>query len=404
MIRDIITYAVNNLRNRKMRSWLTVLSILIGIAAIFTLVSFGQGLSSYVNGLASKMGTDKIIALSSKSLTSGINEELFFTQDEVNLLGKVKGVAELSPNYLKGVQVTKDKKVVYSFGIGMSTGKDRRLVEEVFTVDIIRGRALKTGDRNKVVLGYNYLVPDKIFKKPVKVGDKLDINGRLFEVVGFFDELGNPSDDRNVYFTYAGFESLFPDLKDRYYQIIMRSSADTVPATVAARAKEKLRKYRGLKEGEENFDIQTFEQALQTFTSIITVINSILLLIALVSLIIAGVNIMNTMYTAVLERTKEIGIMKAVGAQNKDILVIVVVESSLLGVIGGIIGVMLGWGISSLGGKIAAGAGYALLSPVFPLWLILGCIFFGGGIGALAGYFPARSASRLRPVDSLRYE
>lgn len=401
---DYLTYALNNLRTRKMRTWLTILSILIGIAAIFTLVSFGQGLSSYVEGLASEMGTDKIMATGGASFLTGIDPQFYFTEEEVGILKKLKGVKEISSVSLGGVQVTKDKKVIYAFGIAWDPSVNRQLVEEVMTIDILDGRVLKGSDRLKVTLGYNYGQPDKIFKRPVRIGQKLDINGQSFEVMGMYESVGNPQDDSNVYFTLEGYDLLFPDEKDTFYEIIIRTNPGVVPSEVAERAEDKIRRHRDLKVGEENFQIQTFEQALQTFTAVLAVINAILVLIALISLIIAGVNIMNTMYTAVLERTNEIGVMKAIGAQNRDILIIMVIESGLLGTIGGIIGVLIGWGLSSLGGNIAANAGYSLLQPAFPAWLVLGCIGFGLFIGMVAGYLPSRAASKLKPVDALRYE
>jgi len=113
---------------------------------------------------------------------------------------------------------------------------------------------------------------------------------------------------------------------------------------------------------------------------------------------------MNTMYTAVLERTREIGIMKAIGATNHDILVIFVIESGVLGLIGAALGALLGYLIASAGGAIAAAAGYSILKPVFPAWLVLGCLGFGLALGCASGFLPARQAAQLKPVDSLRYE
>jgi len=105
-----------------------------------------------------------------------------------------------------------------------------------------------------------------------------------------------------------------------------------------------------------------------------------------------------------LERTKEIGIMKAIGARNKDIMFIFVFEAGLLGLLGGVLGVIFGYFIASLAGQIAASAGYSSLYPIFPNSLIFGCIFFAFSVGALSGLFPAIRASKLNPTDALRYE
>ena len=176
------------------------------------------------------------------------------------------------------------------------------------------------------------------------------------------------------------------------------------PAEVAEKAEEKLRKFKDQKKGEEDFYIMTFEQAIEMFGSILSVINGVLVLIALVSLLVAGVNITNTMYTAVLERTKEIGIMKAIGAKNSDIVMIFLFESAVVGLFGGILGVLLGYLIAKGGGIIAANAGYSFLQPAFAPSLIIGCLLFSTLMGIIAGVMPARQASKMNPTDALHYE
>ena len=146
------------------------------------------------------------------------------------------------------------------------------------------------------------------------------------------------------------------------------------------------------------------QQVIEQFSTVLIVINGILVLIALISLIVAGVNIMNTMYTAVLERTQEIGVMKAIGARNSDIAFIFLIESGVLGLVGGILGIGFGYVIAKLGESILANAGYAAFYPIFPWQLTAGCLAFAVFIGAFAGLFPARQASKLKPVEALRYE
>jgi len=400
---DEIRYSIQHVRKRKLRSVLTILSILIGIAAVFALLSFGIGIQNYVNTLADESGRDKLFIQARGIGAPGTDDNFFLSKDDVNFVSKIKGVDEIVGMYFSAGEIEFNDVKKFYFVSGVDTSKID-FVEETFAISILKGRQLKEGDLNKVVLGYNYQFDDKIFKKGIKLGDKIRINNEPFEVIGFYEEIGNPQDDANVYITKEGFEQLYPDKKDKFGFIMLSSQNGIIPKELAERIEEKLRKFKDQDDGKEDFFVQTFEDALATFTTIINVINAVLVLIALISLVVAFVNIMNTMYTAIIERTKEIGVMKAVGARNSDILLIFVFESGFLGLVGGLAGVMTGFMIASIGGGIAAANGFALLKPEFPIILIVGCLLFSFLVGTAAGFLPARRASKLKPVDALRYE
>ncbi|MBS3131419.1 ABC transporter permease [Candidatus Woesearchaeota archaeon] len=400
---ELVKYALLNVKKRKMRSSLTILSILIGVTAIYALVSFGVGLQNYVNVIGEQAGVDKLFLQSRGIGVPGTDANFFISKDDVDFVDKINGVQEITGLYVKTLEIKKDRQLKFVFGSGIDP-KKWEFIEESFTVGVKSGRALKEGDLDKIVLGHNYEVADKIFKNPIVLGEKVEVNGKKFEVVGFFEEIGNPQDDTNIYLTYDTFEGMFPESRDRFGWAMIKASRGTEPSALADRINERLRKHKGQEKGKEDFFVQTFEDALQTFTNVITVLNAILALIALISVIVAGVNTTNTMYTAVLERTKEIGIMKAVGARNSSIMFIYVIESGFVGMIGGAAGVFLGFLISSAGGAIAAASGFSFLKPAFPIWLTLGCIMFAFCVGAASGTMPAIRASKLRPVDALRYE
>jgi putative ABC transport system permease protein len=398
-----IKYSLTNLVHRKMRSFLSVLSILIGITAIFALVSFGLGMRDYMETIAAEAGTDKLYIQHKGPGGLGLDENFFFTKDEINFVGKIKGVDEILGMYVATPEIEFKKQKKYAFLVGIDPGKIE-FVDETFTVTVEKGRHLKKGDIRKVVLGYLYQFDDKMFKRGVDLGDKVYLNREQFEVIGFYEEVGNPQDDSNIYISEAAYEVMFPEKKEKYGYVMMSSDKGVNPNELADKIEEKLRKYRGQEEGKEDFFVMTFADAFEIFANIMNVINGILVLIALVSLVVAAVNIMNTMYTAVLERTREIGVMKAVGAKNSNIMLIFVIESGLLGTVGGIIGIAFGYVIAKIGGYAVALTGYGFLQPVFPWYLVAGCILFAFGVGALAGLLPARQASRLQPVDALRYE
>jgi putative ABC transport system permease protein len=182
-------------------------------------------------------------------------------------------------------------------------------------------------------------------------------------------------------------------------QVVSENRIDAAKESI----EKNLRSSRGVRERKEDFLVQTPGSLLDTFNTIIGGITAVLVGIAAISLVVGGIGIMNTMYTAVLERTREIGIMKAVGATNRAVMTIFLTESGLLGLAGGAIGVLLGWGLSQLvvfAGTAALGPG--ILSADISLPLVAGALAFSFLVGAIAGALPAYEASRLPPVEALR--
>lgn len=399
-----LKYSIRNLTHRRLRSFLTVLSILIGITAIFALVSFGLGINEYINDLAQESGIDKLYIQAKGTGAPGTDSNFYISEADIDYVSKINGVNEITGLYMKAAEIEYRGEVYYNFLTGLDPDK-LEFINEAFTVEVDEGRHLKEGDLHKIVLGHNYRVDDEIFKRGIETGEKVYINDIEFKVLGFYEEIGNPSDDSMIYITQEAFENvIYPESKNKFGFGIISADVNVKPSELADKITEKLRKHKGLDEGEEDFFVQTFEDAIATFTGVIDILNGILILIALISLVVASINIMNTMYTAVLERTKEIGVMKSIGARNHSILMIFVLESGFLGLVGGILGVAFGWVVAKVGEAIAAGAGYSLLKPVFPWYLILGCLLFAFVVGTIAGFFPAKQAAQLKPVDALRYE
>ncbi len=406
MIEDLIKYIITNMRHRFTRSFLTILSILIGIMSIFVLISYGEGLRNYMNIMAQEMGTDKLIA-QPKGFGPPGSTSTHLTKDDLDFIKKQNDVSEATGAIVRQSEVKIDQRKLgkWVFIMGMPTEpNEQRLMEEAFAgYGVLKGRAVKKGDENKAALGYSYMIADKIFSKPLQLGDNVFIKGKSFDIVGFYEEIGNPNDDANAYMTNDAMKELF-DVGDEYEYMFIRTEKGANPTEVADRLEEKLRKKKGQKEGEEDFYVQSFEQLMETFSTVLLVLNSILVIIAGISIVVAAVNIMNTMYTAVLERTKEIGIMKSIGARNSAILSIFFIESGFLGLIGGAFGMLIGFVLAKLGAIAIAAAGYSFLQPYFPWWLIVGCLAFSFVVGTASGFFPARAASKLKPVEALRYE
>jgi putative ABC transport system permease protein len=175
--------------------------------------------------------------------------------------------------------------------------------------------------------------------------------------------------------------------------------------TVAESIKKELRDYRNVDEGEEDFRVQTFEQVMKSFQTIFGIVQAVVIGIAAISLLVGGIGITNTMYTSVLERTRDIGIMKAIGARNSDIMKLFLIESGLLGLVGGAVGIIIGIGMSkTVEIAVTKLYNFVYLKAHFPWYLILGALAFSFIVGSISGVMPARQAAKMKPVDALRYE
>jgi len=404
MIADYLTLAVRNVRRRGLRSWLTMLGIFIGIAAVVSLISLGQGLQDSINQQFEILGSDKII-IESKHIGppgSSASELLILTSKDLKVISETRGVEKAAGILIKtGVAEFKDElKVSFAFG---TDEEYLSLFEDLGNFAVIEGRNLEDEDKFKVVVGYNHAFGDR-WSKPVELRNTITVEGIEFKVVGIRGKTGNPFDDNSLSIPKETMRELL-NIGDEESQIIARTESGFNPENVAEEIERKLRKSRDEREDQETFNVTTAEQILQGFNRIFGIVQAVLVGIAAISLVVGGIGIMNTMYTAVLERTREIGIMKAIGAKNSDITLIFLFESGLLGLLGGIIGVTLGFGIGKATEYFAAlSLGTDLLQASFPPQLILGALAFSFLVGSLSGLLPALQAAKLKPTEALRYQ
>ncbi len=403
MIKDFFILAVNNLKRRRLRSWLTMIGIFIGIAAVVSLLSLGQGLQEYINEQFEILGGNTII-VESRTLGppgSASSQSLILTSRDLEVVRDTRGVKDAAGILMKsGVVAFKDESEIV-FTIGMNEDYFE-LFESLGNFGVVAGRELTDKDQFKAVVGNNHAYGD-IWKKDIGLRDSIEIEGKEFIVVGIRGKIGNPFDDGAISIPKDTLKELV-NIDDEESQILAKTAAGFNPEDVAEDLKRRLRRSRNEKELQETFRVQTSEQLLTTFNSIFAVVQGVLVGIAAISLLVGGIGIMNTMYTSVLERTREIGTMKAIGAKNSHILSIFLIESGLLGLIGGLIGVGIGIFLAKIAEYISEiYIGSPLLQASMNPLIIFGALAFSFIIGTLSGVLPALQAARLKPVDALRY-
>jgi putative ABC transport system permease protein len=399
--RESVKYSLNNIKKSKARSILTILSIFVGIATIFIFISFGWGLFNYIDDFTSSSSADKLLIQPKGQGAPGLDTTFKLLEDDLEVVEKTAGVYEASGLFVGVGDIVQDDVTKYVFVT--SYDPDIPLVMELSNIDVIEGRELRPGDSGKVTLGYNYMIKNKIFPKSYSLNSKIEVHGQDLRIVGFYEAVGNPQDDSNVYVTNDFMAELYPEKNLSYGMIIARADKDKVDET-GDRVEKKLRQHRDLDEGKEDFTVSSFADLLESFTVVLDIIIGFILLIAFISVIVSAVNTANTMITSVLERFKEIGVLKSIGARNSEIFKIFLFESGFLGFVAGVIGVTLGWLATDLGAGILDNLGYGFLSPHYSWVLFVGLIAFATFTGAISGMIPAWRASKINTVDALRYE
>jgi putative ABC transport system permease protein len=404
MKKDYFVLAFKNLRHRGLRSWLTILGVFIGIAAVVALITMGNGLREAITGQFSTLSTDKLVIQNAETGMGppGSTAITKLNKHDVEIITQVKGVDEVVPRLLRFVKIDFNKNV--DFGYLASVPNDAKMAKIIYDSASLKtenGRLLKPEDSGKIVIGATIAKGEK-FEKEITAGNKITIQGKNFEVVGVLKTASSFEINGVIFMNENDMKDLL-NIKDEYDMIVATVSDPKNAEVVAEQIKEDLRRDRKEKIGEEDFSVQTPLQAISSVNTILSIINLIVAGIAAISLLIGGIGIANTMYTSVLERTKEIGTMKAVGAKNKEILYIFVIESGMLGLMGGIIGAVLGIGLAFSVSAIANSVvGTEIFAVQFSYPLIFGSIAFAFAIGLISGLMPAIQASKLKPVDALR--
>lgn len=397
--------ALKNLRRRGLRSWLTLLGIVIGIIAVVSLISLGDGLKMAVNSQFGVSSTE-VITIQAGGISgygapgSGVVKPL--TESDAIAIEKLDKVQYAIPRRIETLKMEYNNKLVIGFSTDVPEGEKEKSMYNTVDIEALSGRLLQDGDTNKIVIGYDMANSDKNgFEKTISVGDNIALQGKDYRVVGILKKKGSFIWDKIILMKT-------PEMKQL---LNLGENVDIIAAKVVSKdfmtqAKEDieklLRKRRDVKVGQEDFEVSTPEAALSTVNSILTGVQIFIALIASISIFVGAIGIVNTMTTSVLERTKEIGIMKAIGARNSDIFFQFFIEAGMLGMVGGLIGVLLGLGIGFVGIQ-GINAFIGSQSPFEINWMLAIMTLVGSFlIGSIAGIAPAMKAARMNPVEALR--
>jgi putative ABC transport system permease protein len=413
--------AWNILIHSKLRSWLTIIGIIIGIAAVVSIVSISIGAKQQLENNLGNIGADILTVSPGFSRATGnfgfrgggeMRIESFgqssssdsqaknLTARDVDVIKSIDNVkAVMGTVSSRGSMIYLTKSSTVSV-----TGINALVWNDITTDEISSGRMLTSGDTYSVVLGNN--LATSTFED-IPINSKITIEGKTFKVVGILKS-GN-----GVYMPIEVARDTFDDIGEKEFDSIQVKIKDVSLAdTTVTNIQTKLMMSRGiLSETKKDFTISNPSEMQETFKQTMSTMSIFLAAIAAISLLVGAIGIANTMFTSVLEKTREIGIMKAIGAKNKDIMKIFLINSALIGFVGGLGGVILGvFGSSLIGSMVSSssstggGVGRLLGSTAITPGLLIGALLFSVIIGMIAGVIPAYRASKLKPVDALRYE
>jgi putative ABC transport system permease protein len=393
----LVKAAIEDFARNKVRTALTSLGIMIGVLSVVLLIALGLGLKNFIEGQFESMGANLIVVLpgggfggeGGANFGSGLVGGAEFDERDIASISRISNVKYAIPGYFKSstVEAGGEKKLGYILGVS----------EDYFSLmnkEVIEGEVFTRSDvlaASKVaVLGYT--IADDLFEKPEDaVGQTIRLESLRLKVIGVIEKTGDNEQDKAFIVPYkTTYGSMNPDKTFWTIYIGVESKEDV--EQVKEETKETLLK----RYEDDDFSVTEQSEILSTVNQIFGVINTVLVAIGSISLLVGGIGIMNIMYATVTERTKEVGIRRAVGATQKDILLQFLTESLILSVFGGLLGLILA-ALIVLAIRIFFPASINLFSVIIT-------IVISSAIGIFFGVFPARRAAKLPPIEAIRYE
>lgn len=402
-MKEYFYIAIRNLRTRSLRSWLTIFGIVIGVFLIISLLSLSEGIKASITQQLKSLGGEMIFVIpgdiSNPIIAMMGGEKL--EKEDIDVIRKTEGVEEvLTMSYTSSIMRYQEQgKQVLLTGIPWEQGLE--ILKNYQGWSLAKGTWPVIGKR-EIIIGQQ--VAYEIFDEEVEIDSEAVIKGRTFEIVGILNSLGSRTDDSAVYIDMPIYQGLTGEKRGSAQMAMVKIEEGASLDETAENIKESLQKTRKRRVGtdEADFSVITSDAIGDIAGNILSVIQLAIIAFAGIAIIVGGIGITNTMFTSVRERTREIGIMKAVGAKNVAVLSIFLFEAAIIGFAGGVGGTLLGIGFARIIEM------YGQIHPIFyfrasiSAGLIVFGLVFSFLVGCLAGFFPARQAAKLKPVEALR--
>jgi len=412
---DVLRLSLNSLMHRKLRSWLTVLGIVIGVAAVVALVSIGEGMQASVTQQLGSLGANLITVSPGRMRAfGGFAQQEGARQTSGNLTESNLRVIKTTPGVLYVDGIISGRAEVSYTGQTVSVsiqGVDTSVWRFMETTGLESGRYLSQGDTYVAVIGNR--IANDVFKQPITLNRQITIGGQNFRVVGILESVGFiGQEDSSIFVPRDVARTILTDLSsNQLSSIIVQASDSSIVQDVTAEIEKRLMITRHVTEQNMDFTVTSTQAIQETVSSITQTITLFLGGIAGISLLVGGIGVANTMFMSVMERTRLIGVLKALGTTNFEVIKLFLTESAIMGLVGGLVGVFVGFllsgiisqfGLTMMG--IGGGRGMGGMTTVVTPQLALFAIGFSVFIGVVSGLLPARRAAGLQPVEALRYE